>query len=76
MEQIVIRNLDESIVKRLEERAHLRGHSLQEEAKCILEEALKMDMASTRKIAFSIRSKLKGRTEEDSTDLIREEREQ
>jgi len=77
MAQILVRNLDEKVVKQLKKRAKREGRSLQAEAKRILEQASQepaVDMATARKLVEEIRSQLKGRKFPDSVELIREDR--
>ena len=77
MAQILVRNLDENIVRKLKEQAKRNGRSLQAEAKMILEQSAnqrKLDMAATRKLIDKVRSTFKGRTFPDSVELIREDR--
>jgi len=77
MAQILVRNLDESIVKRLKNRAKKGGRSLQSEVKSVLEQAAqepKVDMNSARKILLEFRRKFKRRRFPDSVELVREDR--
>jgi plasmid stability protein len=75
MAQILVRNLDPRAVRRLKRQARVNGRSLQAEAKTIIENAAKLDMASARRLAGRIRAKFQGRKMADSTVLIREDRE-
>jgi antitoxin FitA len=74
MAQILIRNVDDTVVERLKKRASLNGRSLQAELKIVLEQAAQMDMADAREIAARIRGKFKGRQLSDSAELLHEER--
>ena len=77
MAQILVRNLDDSVVQRLKDQAKQHGRSLQAEVKTILESTAdqgKLDMAATRELVDKIRSQFKGRTFPDSVELIREDR--
>lgn len=74
MAQILIRNVDESTLERLKLRAAQNGRSLQAEVKMILDQAAYVDLQTARLSAARIREKLKGRSESDSVDLLREER--
>jgi plasmid stability protein len=76
MAQVLVRNLDEKVVRRLKKRAEQRGRSLQAEVKIILEEAAEQDHTDFWKAADSIRERLKrtGRKFSDSTELVREDR--
>ena len=75
MAQVLVRELSDQIVKRLENRAKEHGRSLQAEVKIILEEAVP-DYEQARKRIHALRNKLKrsGKTFSDSADLIREDR--
>ena len=77
MAQILVRNLEAQVVKKLKERAREAGRSLQVEARFILEKeanAPQVDMETARKLAEEFRKKFKGRKFSDSADLIREDR--
>ena len=77
MAQILVRNLDEDVVKRLKARARKEGRSLQSKVRQILEEAAdapQLDMDAARKMVDRIRKKLKGRKFPDTVELIREGR--
>ena len=77
MAQILVRNLDDGVVKKLKDRARGNGRSLQAEVKMILEKEAdepKLDMRAARKLADEIRSRLKGRKFSDSAELIRQDR--
>jgi plasmid stability protein len=77
MAQILVRNLDESVVRKLKKRAKKNGRSLQAEAKVILQkEAVqpKLSMEEARKAADAFRARFKGRKFTDSAELIREDR--
>ena len=77
MAQVLVRQLDNKVVARLKKRAKEHGRSLQSEVKTILEEAVP-DYEQAWKRIDALRSRLKrsGRTFSDSTELIREDREQ
>jgi plasmid stability protein len=75
--QILVRNLDDSVVEQLKERARKYGCSLQSEVKRILEQeanAPRLDMKSARKLVRKIRRRFVGRDFPDSVALIREDR--
>ena len=76
MAQILVRDLNETIVGRLKKRAADNGRSLQGEVKAILEEAANVYSAEEAlSIAMAWQEKLSDRTFDDSTDLVREDRE-
>lgn len=79
MAQILVRDLDDALVARLKERAKQNHRSLQGEVKAILEEAAPMaTKAEVRAIGEKWQRywKEQGKTFSDSTDLIREDRDQ
>jgi len=78
MAQILVRNLDEKVVKQLKKRAKREGRSLQAEAKRILEQAATsptVDMVTAKKMMEDFRRRFKGRRFSDSAELIRQDRE-
>ena len=74
MSQILVRNLDDAAVERLKSRAKAHGRSLQSEAKYILEQSARIDVAEARKLVDCIRRSFEGRKFVDSTELVREDR--
>jgi len=75
--QLLVRNVDDDVVRRLKKRARQRGHSLQVELKEILEESAQFDYELSWKAADRIYRKLKatGKSFSDSAELLREDRE-
>jgi plasmid stability protein len=73
MAQIVVRGLDDELVKRLRRRAKQGGRTLQSEVKAILEQAARVDVEAARELAERIRSGFGGRKFDDSAALIRED---
>lgn len=77
MAQILVRNLEPDVVKRLKKRAQDNGRSLQSEVKMILEQAANaptVDMETARKLCEQFRRRFKGRHFPDTVQLIREDR--
>jgi plasmid stability protein len=74
MTELLIRNVDPSLVERLKMCAKLHHRSLQGELKFIIETAAKMSMAETRRISGGWRKRLAGGTFTDSATLLREDR--
>jgi plasmid stability protein len=72
--QILIRNLEQSLISRLKRRARCQKRSLESEVRTILEQAARMDMDDALKVAASIRRRFKGRRFGDSAGLIRRDR--
>ncbi|MBM4038509.1 MAG: Arc family DNA-binding protein [Planctomycetes bacterium] len=75
MAQIVIRGIDEEIIKRLRRQAEHNGRSLQSEIKMILRQASRVDMETALELADRIRARFGDRKFDDSAELIREDRE-
>lgn len=76
MAQILVRDLDTKVVKRLKARAASHGRSLQGEVKAILErEATTPTVDERRKLIEKWQQHFAGRTFSDSTEIIREGRE-
>ena len=73
MADILIRGLDDKVVKRLKARAKRNGRSLQSEARMVLERAAALSVAEALRQARRSRKEL-GRHFSDSTELIREDR--
>ena len=75
MADILLRDLDPQVVKRLKEKAKSNRRSLQGEVKAVLEQAAaQLSMDEARAMAESVRERFKGRQFSDSTALIREDR--
>lgn len=75
MAQIIVRNLDDSVVERLRSRAKSNGRSLEAEVRLILEQSAKAEMAIARSMAIDMRQRLRGRKFPEVAELIREDRE-
>jgi plasmid stability protein len=75
MPDVLVRDVDESALARLKERARGNGRSLGSELKLILEQASKtVDMATARARAEEMSRRLAGRHHTDSARLLREDR--
>ena len=74
MATIIIRNLDELVAERLRLRARLKGVSVEEEARRVLDEGTKMTRAEISARAAAIRASQKPH-KSNAADLIREDRE-
>jgi plasmid stability protein len=78
MAQILVRDLNQEVVKRLKKLAKTEGRSLQSELKIILERAAhepRIDADAAIKVIKAFRRKFKGGAFPDTVDLIREDRE-
>ncbi|MEX0643641.1 MAG: hypothetical protein WD468_13135 [Pirellulales bacterium] len=73
MAQILVRGLEDDVVKRLKIRAELAGRSLQNETKLILEQAAGRTIDETLKVAAAWRKRL-GKRSSDSAQALREDR--
>jgi plasmid stability protein len=78
MAQLLVRGLDEAVIKRLKERAKRNARSLEAEARIILTEAERDPDAYARAVAFAarMRKKYAGKIKDDSTELIRQARDE
>lgn len=75
MAQVLVRDLDESVVEKLKERAGQNGRSLQAELKAILEaHARLVSKAEARTLAARIRRRIGARPQTDSGVLQAEDR--
>jgi antitoxin FitA len=75
MPSILVRDLDDKIVGRLKAIAKHHGRSLQGEVKAILTETVSFLTMEAAAVSAVWRKKLKGRRIEDSSDMIRKDRE-
>jgi plasmid stability protein len=76
MAEVLVRDLDASVVERLKARAAANGRSLQAELKAILEEqARQVTQAEARALAARIRRRIGARPQTDSGVLQAEGRE-
>ena len=74
MAQLIVRNLDESLVRLLKQRAAAKGVSVESEHRRILEEALKPPAAEAWLHGADLLRAQDGRTFSDSAVIIRQER--
>ena len=74
MAQVLIRDLEASVIGRLKKRARHHGRSLEAELRLILEQAAATDLEVARKLAGRIRRQLTGRAHSDSAILVAEDR--
>jgi plasmid stability protein len=70
--QLLVRNLDDDLVRRLKIRAVAAGRSAEAEHRLILEQALRPDVEAFKERARQLRERTKGRCTVDSTEIIRE----
>lgn len=74
MAQVLVRNLDEEVVSSLKIKAELHGHSLEQELREILKRAAELTVEEKLALIDRIRAMTPKRLEDDSADLIREDR--
>jgi len=74
MPNVLVRDLDEEVLKRLKSAAKAHGRSLQAEIHDVLAAASTRSLAETRRISARWLKRLHGRPHSDSTALIREDR--
>ena len=79
MSEILVGNLDDSVVEQLESRARRSGRSLQAELKVILEEAAhpasgRLSRAAYRTLLDGVRAAVGDRPQADSAMLLAEDR--
>lgn len=76
MAQLLVRDLDDQVMARLEERARRNRRSLQAEARAILEAAApRYTKEEALDVFRALHERMRDRAMSDSTDLIREDRE-
>lgn len=76
MARVLVRNLDDQIVNALKSKAKLRGHSLEQELRDILAEAARPRHDERVALADQVRRLTLDRRQSNSTDLVREDRDQ
>jgi plasmid stability protein len=74
MAQLIVRNLDERVVSSLKFKAELHGRSLEQELREILKRAAELTAEEKLALVDRIAGKQKRPLEDDSADLIREDR--
>jgi plasmid stability protein len=74
MAQLLVRNVDDDLVRRLKTRAAAAGRSAEAEHRLILEQALRTDVETFREMARQLRERTRGRCSVEAWELIREDR--
>jgi hypothetical protein len=74
MANVLVRDLDDDILKRLKAAAKAHGRSLQAEIHDVLRSASARSLADTRRLSNRWLKRLGAVTHSDSADLIREDR--
>ena len=75
MPNLLVRNLDDEVLKQLKSAAKAHGRSLQAEIHEVLRNASTRRLADTRRLSAQWLKRLAGSTQMDSAVLIREDRE-
>jgi plasmid stability protein len=73
MANVLLRNLDDDVLKQLKATAKTRGRSLQAEIHSVLGQAATRSLAETHRLSTKWLKRLRG-SNSDSTVLIREDR--
>jgi plasmid stability protein len=74
MANLLVRNLDEGVLRELKASAKAHGRSLQAEIHEVLRHASARRLAETRRLSARWLKRLRGSTQSDSVGLIREDR--
>ena len=74
MAQVIVRNLGDDVVSSLKNKAELHGHSLEQELREILKRAAELTVEEKLALVDRIQAMQKRPLEDDSADLIREDR--
>ena len=74
MANVLVRDLDDGVLRQLKAAAKAHGRSLQAEIHAVLENASVRSLAETRRISSQWLKRLKMSSQTDSTALIREDR--
>jgi plasmid stability protein len=75
MPNLLVRNLDDDVLKELKAAAKAHGRSLQAEIHEVLRNASTRHLAETRRLSAQWLKRLRGSHQTDSATLIREDRE-
>lgn len=76
MPQLLVRNIPQDVVEALKRRAAEHGRSAEAEHRIILEQALRPGRAGFWERAAALRAETRGRIFTDSTDFIRQDRDE
>jgi len=74
MANVLVRNLDDAVLKQLKVAAKAHGRSLQAEIHAVLENASVRSLAETRRVSGQWLKRLRTSSHTDSAPLIREDR--
>ncbi|HJU20016.1 MAG TPA: Arc family DNA-binding protein [Stellaceae bacterium] len=76
MAQLLVRDVPQDVVEALKRRAAEHGRSAEAEHRLILEQALRPGRAGFWERAAALREEMRGRILTNSTDLIRQDRDE
>lgn len=74
MGQLLVRRVDEDLIRRLKQRAAAAGRSVEAEHRALLEAALRPGVADFAERARQLRARTRGGKTTDSAELIRADR--
>ena len=74
MPDILIEDIDDSVLEKLRKRAEANGRTLESELHFIIKESTEKDFLTDRQISRKIKDSLRGRTHSDSSTLLRKDR--
>src|SRR3989442_9710229 len=74
MANVLVRDLDADVLKRLKAAAKAHGRSLQAEIHDVLERASTRNLAETRRLSAQWLKRLRNSTQSDSAVMVREDR--
>lgn len=74
MAQLIVRNIDDDLVRRLKQRAAASGRSAEAEHRSLLEQALRPSADEFIREAARLRAATAGRKRSDSVTLLRADR--
>ena len=75
MPNVLVRDVEISVLEKLKQRASQNGRSLQSEVHFIINYFVKNEPLSDAEVAAKIKDSLRGREHSDSAELLREDRE-
>jgi plasmid stability protein len=75
MANVLIRDLDDDVLKQLKAAAKAHGRSLQAEIHDVLQKASSRNLAETRRLSAHWLKRLQNPSHSDSTHMVREDRE-
>ena len=74
MAQLLVRKVDDDLIRRLKQRAAAAGRSVEAEHRALLEEAMRPGAVDFAERARQLRARTRGRKTTDSAELIRADR--